>query len=34
MSAGAFVVVPFAFQAFGDVGEGDADPVLMPFQGG
>ena len=33
MSAGAFVVVPFGVQAFGDVGEGDADSVLVAFQG-
>ena len=33
MLAGAFVVVPFSVQPFGDIGQGDADPVLMPFQG-
>jgi hypothetical protein len=32
--AGTFVVVPLSFQTFGDIGQRDPDPVLVPFQGG
>lgn len=32
VSAGAFVVVPLGFQAFGDVSQSDPDPVLVAFQ--